>query len=492
MTNRRTFLAGLTGYLGSTSLASATIGLASRGTAAILSETAPYGRHGFILMDADTGEMLDGSGQDDFFIPASLSKIPTSFAAMQVHGRDARFATKINADGEIANGVLNGDLHLIGGGDPSLDSQDLESLAAQLQSAGIYQVTGRFYYYAAALPHSEWLDRTQPWQAPYNPSMSGLNLNYNRVQFRWSDATGQLRIGGMAVSEGKVTPAPSVEFRVTSGGDISHQKSHTGEIWNIASSKLHGRGTRWLPVRKPAAFTASVFKALCAEYGIHMPDPEPAAGSPKGTQVAIHTSTSVREILRGMLKYSTNLTAEALGASAAYRNGTKPRNIRHAAGLTARLTADEVGSIGGNGWGGFALENHSGLSVLSRSTPRQIAAVLREGRRRFGEEYVSLYNDSTLSARRMGLGYGQIPPQHSILAKTGTMYFVRGFAGYMTVNGRNTVFAFMASEDSQRSAIDAAFTPYSDYRPQGSKSWLRRARAFEKAMLTDWVLRFSV
>lgn len=499
MTTRRDFLTGAAsaglGTLalpGGAALAGAR-DLQPRGTDRILAESAPIGRYGFILVDVETGKVVEARNADDLFIPASLSKIPTSFAAMDIFGESASFATRIEVDGTLENGVLDGDLHLIGGGDPGLDTMDLVGLAQQVQAAGIRQVNGRFIYYGAALPQTRWLDKTQPWQAPYNPSMGGLNLNYNRVQFRWARQGGYLRVRGAAVSDGKVLPAPSVRFRVVRDGpEIDHLASGGVETWSLNTSILKGDGQRWLPVRKPGAFTAGVFQAVCAELGIILPAPEPATGAPKGRKIADHRSDPVYKMLHGMMKFSTNLTAEALGASASYVTGERPKSIVQAAGLTTLYTANKVGSIGGKGWVGYSLANHSGLSVRSRATPRQLAYLLREGQRRWGDKYLALFTNKSMTPQRMGLDPGLVPPRHYILGKTGSMNFVRGLAGFALIKDRPMAYAFMANEDRSRRILDERFTPYSDPTPTAAANWSRRTKNFEREMLAEWVKRYSV
>ena len=480
--DRRSVLGGLLG----SALCS---GGAMADSASIIASHAPGGRFGFILLDANSGTVLDQAQPDDLFIPASLAKIPTTYAAMHVHGAAAQFATKLRMSGRIQNGVLEGDLTLIGGGDPSLDTNDLAALAAQMRDAGLRQITGRFLYYSEALPQSKWLDPQQPWQAPYNPSMGGLNLNYNRIQFKWSRQAGGLSVRGAAVSDGKVAPAPSVKFRIVdTSRALSHEGLDGGEIWNIPQSMLRRDGRRWLPVRRPGLFTASVLHALCGELGVTLPLPQPTTTLMAGTDIAVHRSDSVSDMLRGMLRFSTNLTAEALGAAAGYRTGHRPVDIGHAAQLTTELTQREIGSIGGSEWSGFSLANHSGLSVNSRATPRQIAQTLRAGRARYGQDFVTLFNEKTLGR----MPSGAAAPYHQIRSKTGTMHYVRGLAGYLRAGYRDTIFAFMATDDTGRQALDAAFTPYADLAPRDARRWLRRTRTFEGMMIADWLTRYSV
>jgi len=95
-------------------------------------------------------ETLDGDfilashQEDETFNPASVIKIATSMAALERFGADHRFATAFYVDGDVANGVLEGDLILSGGGDPEMDTNDLVRLARGVVQAGVRRVEGRF------------------------------------------------------------------------------------------------------------------------------------------------------------------------------------------------------------------------------------------------------------------------------------------------------------------------------------------------------------
>lgn len=84
---------------------------------------------------------------------------------------------------------LKGDLILEGSGDPRLDTDALGALAGQLKKAGVKSVKGKFLVYAGALPYQPQIDETQPSHLGYNPTISGMNLNFNRVFFQWKRST---------------------------------------------------------------------------------------------------------------------------------------------------------------------------------------------------------------------------------------------------------------------------------------------------------------
>lgn len=73
---------------------------------------------------------------------ASLTKIATSLAALQTWGADHQFETLISSTGTIANGILNGDLIIQGGGDPLLLWEDAIAISNALQKQGINRISG--------------------------------------------------------------------------------------------------------------------------------------------------------------------------------------------------------------------------------------------------------------------------------------------------------------------------------------------------------------
>ncbi|MGH1399595.1 MAG: D-alanyl-D-alanine carboxypeptidase, partial [Alphaproteobacteria bacterium] len=117
--------------------------------------------------------------------PASVTKSVTALYALQHLGSAYRHVTRLIATGGIANGVLKGDLILAGGGDPHLDTDGLVELARALKQRGVQRISGNFKVYSGALPYQKSIDPQQPDHVGYNPSISGLNLNFNRVYFEW-------------------------------------------------------------------------------------------------------------------------------------------------------------------------------------------------------------------------------------------------------------------------------------------------------------------
>lgn len=95
-----------------------------------------------IAVDLRTGKVVFRSNAGLALAPASAEKLAVSFAALRLLGSDYRFSTEVAGAGELVGRVWRGDLHLVGGGDPTLGMADLEALAHDIVASGIRRVTG--------------------------------------------------------------------------------------------------------------------------------------------------------------------------------------------------------------------------------------------------------------------------------------------------------------------------------------------------------------
>ena len=140
------------------------------------------------------------------------------------------------------------------------------------------------------------------------------------------------------------------------------------EEWTVAKSALGKGGSRWLPVRRPDLYAGDVFQTLARAQGVPLPAPEVVQRLPGGNVLAQHGSSELRNILRGMMKYSTNMTAEAVGMAASSRQGVSS----HVA--SGRAMADWVRARAGITSARFA--DHSGLAGASRISAADMVRVL--------------------------------------------------------------------------------------------------------------------
>ena len=126
---------------------------AVRGSLARAVEQAQATHVSALAVDLTTGTTLYERGADAPRIPASVQKLFTTATALQRYGPAARLATTVVLDGEVdEDGRLDGDLVLVGGGDPTLDASALGRLARQVRDAGVRRVSG------SVMGDESWLD----------------------------------------------------------------------------------------------------------------------------------------------------------------------------------------------------------------------------------------------------------------------------------------------------------------------------------------------
>ena len=104
------------------------------------------GSGGVWVGDPQTGATLFSSGGSKPRILASNMKMFTTGTALSRLGPDFQFETALVAVGTFTNGVVQGDLILLGGGDPSLTRQGIAKLVAEASAAGLDRVTGKLLY----------------------------------------------------------------------------------------------------------------------------------------------------------------------------------------------------------------------------------------------------------------------------------------------------------------------------------------------------------
>src|SRR5436305_13770437 len=110
---------------------------------------------GVIALELPNGIPVFERNPDASLIPASNEKLAVTYAALVELGSTYRFRTEVLSPGYQDGQTWHGDVYLKGFGDPTLDSQQLARLAAQLRTAGILRIDGR------VLGDESWFDRVR-------------------------------------------------------------------------------------------------------------------------------------------------------------------------------------------------------------------------------------------------------------------------------------------------------------------------------------------
>ncbi|MBF0429591.1 MAG: D-alanyl-D-alanine carboxypeptidase/D-alanyl-D-alanine-endopeptidase, partial [Magnetococcales bacterium] len=325
---------------------------------------------GYLLIDLESGQTLDSFNDQKAFIPASVAKVPSTLAALHILGSSHRFTTTLQAMNSPVNGVLSGDLVLVGSGDPSFSMAGLMDLALQLRLKGVNRIQGRFLYDESALLAETNISAEQNEEETYNQGISALSLENNRIQLNWSiTPSGQLLtkiLPNLNYISLVLGPASKVGPSMTYLGD------EKGESWRLNPRKAHS-GWDWLPIKKPGRYTALVFKEICHKVGINLPSPEPGQTNPKAITLAKHASRTLDDMIDATLEHSNNLWTELIGMTAASRLTGQPQTKSSAAKILGEWLTRQLPQTD---WKGFHLTNNSGLSASSRISPRQMVEIL--------------------------------------------------------------------------------------------------------------------
>jgi len=287
---------------------------------------------GILVRSAKSNNTLYSLNAGRLLMPGSTMKIVTLAAAAERLGWDYVYDTQLVAAGPIESGTLNGDLIVVGSGDPSiLDGEAVASgvfadWAEALKANGIRTISGRIIGDDNAFD-DETLGPGWTWDdLPGRDAagVSALQYNENTVQ---ATITPGAAIGAAAL----VRFAPP-----GSGLDLDNELTTAapGTVPSISarrsagSSRLELRGSvplagepvvRIFSVDNPTLFFVTVFRDTLISHGIEVRGPavdvddvtgaRPAAG---GTVLSIHHSPPLSDLATRLMKNSVNLYAETL------------------------------------------------------------------------------------------------------------------------------------------------------------------------------------
>jgi len=170
-----------------------------------------------VVLDEEGEVWFASPMADTAMCPASALKILTTGAALEILGPDFRFETKLVSSAPAAP-TLDGDLVIVGGGDPVLTSRQLENLVVELTLAGIRRIDGRVIADASRFPehpmseHWNWGDIGNA----YGAGAFGLNVNHNMAsaKFRAGASAGDPAV---FLGAGREFPGISWQNLVTTG-----------------------------------------------------------------------------------------------------------------------------------------------------------------------------------------------------------------------------------------------------------------------------------
>ncbi|MFC5301653.1 D-alanyl-D-alanine carboxypeptidase/D-alanyl-D-alanine-endopeptidase [Azospira restricta] len=428
-------------------LAALTLLLAAAGAAAALPAPVrdalreggvPPAHAAFFVQRVDAGKPLLAHNAERPMNPASVMKLVTAYAALDLLGPAYTWKTEALADAPPADGRLAGNLYLRGSGDPGLDLERFTQLLRQLKNRGVAEIDGDLVLDRGAFrlpPHDPAAFDNQPLRA-YNAGPDALLIDHKSLRVTLVPDTAARRVEVFAENpaagvrlDGRVAfdeaPCNSWRERLQVGVDgatLSLAGSYSGRC---GEKTLHL--APWPADRQVEQLFRALWRELGGRFAGRVRDGETPAGA---RLLYAHESPPLAEQLRGMNKWSNNVTARQVFLTLAAERPATPDAARQAIG---RWLATK-------GVAGSVLDNGSGLSQAERLSAAGLGRLLLDAWDSpvMPELLASLPiagSDGTLKKR---LQDG--PAAGRAHLKTGYLDGVRSIAGYvLDTSGRRWV-----------------------------------------------------
>ena len=379
-----------------------------------------------VLLD---DEVIVEHQSDIALVPASLMKIVTAAAALYVMGPDATYSTEVFVRtaslGSVADGTFDGDVYLVGGGDPVLNTRrfgeripdpvaftnvnELADLVRQsLDRRGIRRVQGRIVG-----DDSRYSDRVRDYYRQTPPDGED-------PVWRYSDDTVNFvgPLSGLLINEG-----------------FASYTWRTG-----AEDRLE-----YVQAADPTRHAASLFDDLLEARSLVITRRPQAGKAPPRSQLTLLgriESPDMAQIVARMLTRSDNTIAEMLLKEIGWRTLGSPRHI--AAEVVEGVMRHTLGPLAA----GIEIADGSGLSRYNRLTCAAVAELLR----RAGPHspLVAGLAVAGVSGTLKTCGPATWPPiagsPNAVFAKTGTAHLSNALAGVaQAANGETVTFAMIAN-----------------------------------------------
>ena len=401
-----------------------------------------------LVVRASDGATLYERAPDRQLIPASNAKVLTALASLDAFGPTHRFETHIATSQPLDAAGATQDLYVVGGGDPSLTSEDYWRMAAELREAGLTAVRGNVVVDDGLFDPM----RSHPSvkgvsSRAYHAPVGALNANYG--SFTVTVEPGEA-VGARAIA--RITP-PVDYFELSNQGStlarkrrrtlvVDRARGKNGEVVSIRGGMRSGdkRKAYYRSVLDPDRYAGHVLAMQLEAVGITV-EGAVVRGRLRDDAEPLHRfeGKPVLEIVQLFMKYSNNGIAESLvknlgvlatGGVGSWSSGMPELHRRlHALGVPAAS---------------FSLVDGSGLSYENRVSPRALVAAVRAGRSdfRFAPEFEMAFpiagRDGTLDERAEGA-------RDRVRAKTGLLNNVTGLSGYALAGDEEVIFSVLVN-----------------------------------------------
>lgn len=404
--------------------------------------------------------------------PASTMKLLTTYAALEMLGPAHSWQTRAYATGPLRDGVLDGNLVLVGGGDPFMTADRWWAFVNGLRQAGVERVTGDVVIdntYFAPQGDDRGAFDNRPFRT-YNVLPDALMVNFQTVTFSILPDLAKNSVRAMAypmpanlVIDNDVGLVPGSCRRRPGGVVVSMPDGPTGNRVSLSGRYAAGCG--------PMSVTRALMRAPDFAYGTFRTFWQQSGGTLGGSMrlgivpgdarlLYTHESLSLAEVIRLVNKFSSNVMARHLLLTLAAEKAGRP-----ATAAAGRKVIVDFLATRGIVIPDLVLENGSGLSREERITAAGLADVLLAAwQSQYMPEFAASLplsaTDGTLRRR-----FRAPEMQGRLRMKTGSLQDVSALAGYVSAaSGRTFVTVVLmnhpAADAGPGEAVQAALVQW--------------------------------
>lgn len=432
--------------------------------------------YSFTAIDCNTSKKLLSINENLRLAPASNLKVITSGTALNLLGSDFHFETKIFFDGKIDDGILHGDLFIVGGGDPTFGStqvagspsleERMNEIHSALRAKGIKTISGGIvgvdgiFSEQATPDYWPWIDIGNY----YGASPSGLSINDNlyHLFFKPSEIIGD---------SARVLRTEPQMIDLVFRNNMKTGKKGSGDngyIYRAPHSNiafLQGTipaGVDEFSIKgsmpNPPLFAAQYLKDFLEKNGIEVNGNciSQAANIENENLLLAMKSPPLKEIVYIINKKSNNHYTEQLLNFLGYKFGKIGSSEEGIKVINKYLSERDINI------GSLELYDGSGLSRTNQISTNIISTFLAKmTREKFFEAYYNSFpvaGDTSDAGGFKRFGIGSTLAKNARI-KSGTINGVRAFSGYVkTKTNRLISFSFIVNNySSKRSEVDELY-----------------------------------
>lgn len=374
---------------------------------------------------------------------ASNMKLITSYVALKNLGANFQWQTKLAYTGRINGQTLDGNLYLIGGGDPTLTSSNINTLLESMTSLGIRKINGKFIYNGSIFNQNVTSSELYPEPfAAYSVDPAGLIIDSNLSSIK-------LKIKNSTIS---LSSDISKKYKLVNQLKLTTQKLRCDDPSNYVTIQAQKNSTLLLTGTLPTScnnqnlpiyalnnhdFNKLAISKLLRAKHIVATDGIAEESTPANYRLISQiNSAPLHNVMVEMNQQSNNLYAKTLFLSLGAYKTSNQQTYNQAQQIYLQTLSDKQDFN--------KIENGAGLSRNERMTAKQIVNILNA-------IYISPESQTIIQSlptpNQSGTLQNEFPNfKNRLYAKTGSLSDTKAYSGYFfSKNGSTYSISFVAN-----------------------------------------------